>query len=166
MNLCKILDEEFSAGTLHSEWEFYERPPGDFLDWFIKNGQCFDSAKPIPEGLKLSQSTASQCFHNSQKVATENTETDYWEGIMYCPKFKEAWHHGFNVKNSMAFDVTYERNKESFIKEKGERAYIYFGIQKPAKFLNAYIETIEKSDTHHPLLLEYYNQQIAAAPRH
>lgn len=156
----EILREDFENQTVFQSNFFWEiEVPEGFEDWFVKTGEYFKSSvKIIPNELKVRQTTASQCFHNSQLLCIENDNIDYYEGIIYGPNFKKAYHHGFNIRNDQTIDITYLNNIENFHNEdKRDNYYIYFGIKIPKNFILLYSQINQIPNQQHPIIIDYYN---------
>lgn len=155
-----ILKDEIAKSTLSLRWDFGDNVelPGDFEKWFFKNAAYLGKTVELPKGLKVSQSTASQCFHNSQLASLESNALKYYEGLLYGPEFKNCWHHGFNVCDQGVLDVTYLHHKEDFHNDNcRDKYFIYYGVHIPDDFLAKYkAKLTANSNQHSPLLLEFY----------
>ena len=75
-----------------------------------------------------------------------------------------TFHHGFNVIDNKAIDVTDYFNK-TFKKDKDsnwckEEEILYYGIHIPNEFLASFIDKLKAPYAHNPLIFEYYETLI------
>lgn len=164
MNDIDLLKEDFQDCTIFQNnfhWEI-DAPEG-FNEWFIMNGEYLESTiKKTPKKIKIRQTTGQQCFHNSQLLSIDNERIEYYEGIMYGPKFKTVRHHGFNKIENKTIDLTFIYNTEKFInKDIRDKYYIYFGVKIPKVFIQNYAEILKKTNQHNPILIDYYKYRKA-----
>lgn len=158
----EILQSELEEDRIFQanfSWEYDGNIPVGFQEWFIENGEHFNSSlKKMPDALKPRQTTASQCFHNSQLLSQAYPTSKYYEGIMFGPVYKTCVHHGFNVVENDLVDITYIFNTANFHNEdRRDKHYVYFGVHIPHEFIIKYEAKIKDSNVHNPLLLEYFN---------
>lgn len=164
----ETLAEDFENQRVFQSNFFWEIDvPDGFEDWFRNNGEYFSpSKKSIPIYLNVTQTTAGQCFHNSQLLCINNEVIDYYEGIIYGPKYKTALHHGFSILNKSTIDITYIYNKEKFHNEdRRDKNYIYFGVKIPKEFILKYSKNIKIPNQQNPLIVEYYKAFLANTNR-
>jgi hypothetical protein len=167
MILIETFLKELHDGTVidnNFKWEFeYSQLPESFLNWFMKHGECFErqtNEKDYFDRFNVSKTTNSQCFQNSQLLALENLDVKYYEGLVYGTKFKMTFHHGFNIVDNKAIDVTdFYNNTISGDEDSNwskEEEILYFGVHIPNEFINKYNERLVKSSIHNPIILDYY----------
>lgn len=160
--------EELRDGTVVDntfKWEYDNfQYPENFLEWFVNHGECFeryDNEKELFNQLKITSSTNNQCFQNTQLLALNNEGIKYYEGFVYGIKYKMTFHHGFNVINNKAIDVTDFYNKTFTVDEESnwskEKKILYFGVHIPDEFLSNFKEKLDNPTVHNPLIFEYYN---------
>jgi hypothetical protein len=150
----------FSGGF---QFEFTEKVDDDFLQWFISSGEIFEPFEGSTEIFEIIQSTASQCFHNSELFSLKNKDCVYYEGIMYGTVYKNVWHHGFNVKDGKAVDITYLLNPDDY-EELNDKKFLYFGVKIPVDFIQRYPNLVGNKNVHLPLLYDYYKYIKNANP--
>ena len=161
LNSGSVIDDNY-------RWEYDNTPtPVNMGEWFVTNGQCFernDNEKGIIEAIEISKKTNNQCFQNTQLIALDNKGIKYYEGLVYGTKYKMTFHHGFNVIDNKAIDVTDYFNK-TFKKDKDsnwckEEEILYYGIHIPNEFLASFIDKLKAPYAHNPLIFEYYETLI------
>jgi hypothetical protein len=158
----EILQNELDENRIFQanfNWEYDDNIPVGFQEWFIENGEHFNSSlKKMPDSLKPRQTTASQCFQNSQLLSQDYPDAKYYEGIMFGPVFKACFHHGFNIHENDLIDLTYIFNTWNYHNEdRRDKLYVYFEVNIPNEFIDKYKEKIKANNVHNPLLFDYFN---------
>lgn len=131
--------------------------PDGFIDWFEVNGTFYaKQASSISNDLIVNCSTAGNCFQNSQLIALQNKDFNYYEGVLRTIKSKTLTHHGFNIKDQCVIDVTFLNNKGAYVEELKEENYYYFGVQIETDFISKYPSVLTAKYLNNPLLLDYF----------
>lgn len=167
MSYIENFHNELAEGTVIDvtfNWEYPNiKIPEGFLEWFLSNGKCFErysDEKSIFNQYENNKSTNNQCFQNAQLFSFKNTNIGYYEGFVYGAKYKMTFHHGFNVIDNKAIDITDFYNnifkKETESNWYKESIILYYGVHIPTEFIEKYKKNLESSTIHNPIILDYY----------